>query len=136
MNPNDVLIGIGYHLPVDRKSFHRDPEGLHTFFHQRRDSYQALLGDWNFFSDGSYPRCEDLAQAIVNSVYSQCIVYLNCDSDHLHFDPAEVQTSYETHIAKRLTRKQRGQLPRLADAFDQHVAQPIRFRMVAPRRNS
>jgi hypothetical protein len=130
MDHYNVLIGIGYHLPADRKSFHKGPAKLHEFFYQNQRFHTELLGDWRFSTRGHGNYCRELEEAVGKGIGAKMITHLISQEEHLHFDPAKVQSFYETEILPKITRVQQRTLPRLAHEFDHQIAQPVRFRLV------
>jgi hypothetical protein len=127
MRLDDVLIGIGYHLPEGRKSFVDKENQVQRFFYQEKPNYPQLLRDIIFDTNGTFPYSKQLQQELSQLVETQILVFISPNPNHLHFGSDIIDASYETHIKKRISQKEEIELIELSKKFDKQVATEQRF---------
>jgi len=126
MRLDDVLIGIGYHLPNGRKSFQDENNNVQRFFYQKKPDYPRLLRNVTFNTNGTSPYSKQLQQELSQLIGHQILVFLSSNPNHLHFHPT-VTISYKSYIKKRISREEESELIELTKKFDKQIATNQRF---------
>lgn len=121
IHPDDFLIAMVHYLPNKRKSFIRNPQKFNTFLYQQKQSHPEVLDSFRFNTNGSYPRSEELYQAINNMFTSNLIFAVSSMPNHYHFDHA-CEDSYQTYVKERIPSRRLSEIEKIAKAFDEQIA--------------
>lgn len=123
VSPRHVLIGIAHYLPKDRRWF-RDDSKLHAFFYRQKMKYGdkrrigfRLLRNFLFDTNGTYPVCEELTQALASFILSGLLIPRGATSLDYQFS----QAFKEAFGGLKLTIGQKKELEQLAQEFDREL---------------
>ncbi len=126
ITPDDILIAIAHYLPQGRKCFRYGAEKLNTFFYNQKPEHPELLKCLLFDTNGNFPACEDIYQAVSRLVTSGLVIvrsnFLKPEGEY-HFHPA-VEGSFQQSARKRFSRQQISELETLSKEFDAQIAMP------------
>lgn len=127
MSPRDVLISIGYNLPLHRKGFRCGEDGLHTFMYIRKTRFPEVFRRFMFDTNGHYPVCNDLRDAM-NSLKLSCVLHSPpIGPGYYQFDPC-VSGCYE-QVRSKINEGQARDLVVIAQEFDREFGEDNRFRL-------
>lgn len=129
VHPDDILIAIAHYLPPGRKCFKYGANKLNTFLYQQKQKHPELLHALLFDTNGTFPCCEEVYQAVSTLFASGLVVVASDKPWDYHFSPA-AEASFREFARKRLSRQQQTELEKIAKEFNKQIAinESISFR--------
>ncbi len=119
--PDDILIALAHYLPQGRRCFRYGAEKLNTFLYQQKQEHPQLLKSLLFDTNGNFPVCEEIYQAVSTLFTSGLIVVASNKPWDYHFHPA-IEGPFQKFVSKRFSKQQLTQLEKIAEEFDKQIA--------------
>jgi len=120
-HPDDILIAISHYLPQERRCFRYGADELNTFLYEQKQQHPQLMSSLSFNTNGMFPSCEDVYQAVSNLFASGLIVVASHKPYDYHFSP-ETEGSFDKFVSKRLSEQQLSELEEIAREFNKKIA--------------